>query len=195
MPATSAEKRGALLEAKRLELEDLACRGVRVCGNAFSSIVLVKGALNAEERSGGDVLGGADGVALRAALERLGYPPEDFCALSALAGVGESGVVATVEPGDPLPPELFRWVLETLDPEAVVLLDDEAASAMREAYAEELAQIEQFDVAMLEPGFVARVLGRRVLALGGFEAVLGDAQAKQRAWAYLKQVPPLGSPL
>lgn len=195
MSATSAEKRGALLEAKRLELEDLARRGVRVCGNAFSSIVLVKGALNAEERSGGDILGGADGVALRAALERLGYPPEDFCALSAVVGAGETDVVATVAPGDPLPPELFRWALEALDPEAVVLLDNEAASVMREAYAEELSQIEQFDVAMLEPGLVARVLGRRVLALGGFEAALDDAKAKQRVWAFLKQLPPLGSPL
>ena len=62
-------------------------------------------------------------------------------------------------------------------------------------YAEELAQVEQFDVAMLEPGLVARVLGRRVLALGGFEAALGDARAKQRMWAYLKQLPPIGSPL
>ena len=48
---------------------------------------------------------------------------------------------------------------------------------------------------MLEPGLIARVLGRRVLALGGFEAALGDARAKQRMWAYLKQLPPIGSPL
>ena len=76
-----------------------------------------------------------------------------------------------------------------------MLVDDDAAAVMREAYAEELAQVEQFDVAMLEPGLIARVLGRRVLALGGFEAALGDARAKQRMWAYLKQLPPIGSPL
>ena len=56
--------------------------------------------------------------------------------------------------------------------------------------------IEQFEVAMLQPGLVAHVLGRRVLALGGFEAALGDAGAsKQRVWAYLKQLPPLGGAL
>ena len=195
MAATSAQKRDALLNMKRLELEELARRGVRVCGNAFSPVVLVKGALNDAERDRAAVLSGADGRALRAALERLGYAPEDFCALAAVFGPGEEGVVATHAPGDALDPETFRWALETLDPEAVVLLDDAAAAAMREAYAEELAQVEQFDVAMLAPGLVARVLGRRVLALGGFEAALGDDRAKQRMWAYLKQLPPLGSPL
>ena len=89
---------------------------------------------------------------------------------------------------------MFREALEALDPEAVVLLDDTAASLMREAYAEELARIEQFDMAMLAPGLVAHVLGRRVLALDGFEAALADGWAKQRMWAYLKQLPPLGAP-
>ena len=135
-------------------------------------------------------------VAMRcAALERLGYAPEDFCALASVAGACEEGVVATYAPGDTLPPELFRWALEALDPEAVVLLDDAASAMMREAYAEELAEVEQFNVAMLESRLVARVLGRRVLALGGFEAALASADAKQRMWAYLKQLPPLGSPL
>lgn len=195
MAVTSAEKRNALLEMKRLELAGLEKRGVRVCGNAFSPIVLVKGELNDAERGGSRLLSGADGTALRAALERLGYAPEDFCALASVAAACEEGVAATYAPGDPLPPELFRWALEALDPEAVVLLDDAAAAMMREAYAEELAEVEQFNVAMLESGLVARVLGRRVLALGGFEAALASADAKQRMWAYLKQLPPLGSPL
>ena len=195
MAATSAEKREALLGAKRLELEGLTRRGARIFGNAFSQIVLVKGALNEAERAGADVLSGADGTALHAALERLGYAPEDFCVLSARMGTVEEGVVPTRAAGEPLDPELCRWALEALDPEAVVLVDDDAAAVMREAYAEELAQVEQFDVAMLEPGLVARVLGRRVLALGGFEAAPCDARAKQRMWAYLKQLPPIGSPL
>ena len=49
-------------------------------------------------------------------------------------------------------------------------------------------------MAMLAPGLVAHVLGRRVLALDGFEAALADGRAKQRMWAYLKQLPPLGAP-
>ena len=126
-----------------------------------------------------------------AALLRLGYAPEDFCALATVAGDADDGSLAA---GDEVPVELFREALEALDPEAVVLLDGKAAHAMREAYADALAHIEQFEVAMLEPGLVARVLGRRVLALGGFEASLADAASKQRVWAYLKQLPPLGSP-
>lgn len=194
MALSAASRREALLGAARQEFEHLAKAGVRMFGNAFSPIVLVKGELNEAERAGGDVLAGADGDALRAALGRLGYAPEDFCALSAVAGAGDRTVVPTTPAGSMLSPDVFREALEALDPEAIVLLDDVAATEMREAYAAELAAIEQFDVAMLAPGLVARVLGRRVLALDGFEAALGDAAAKQRMWAYLKQLPPAGAP-
>ena len=186
--------REAFVAAKRQELESLEGRGVVIAGNALSVIVLVKGDLNQEERAGGELLGGADGAALRAALLRLGYDPEDFCALSAVAGAGDPMIASSLPVGAPLPPELFREALEALDPEAVVLLDDVAVEVMREAYADALAVIEQFEVAMLEPGLVAHVLGRRVLSLGGFEASLADAKAKQRTWAYLKLLPPEGSP-
>ena len=90
--------------------------------------------------------------------------------------------------------EVFREALEALDPEAVLLLDDAAADAMREAYADALVVIEDFDTAMLKPGLVAHVLGRRVLALDGFEAALSDKREKQRMWAYIKQLPPAGAP-
>lgn len=191
---SSTDRRNALLAAAEQELDALVACGVLICGNAASPIVLVKGALNEAELAGADVLSGADGIALRAALERLGYAPEDFCALAAVAGSHEAGAAPETVAGEPLPPELFREALEALDPEAVVLLDGAAADAMREAYMDELAKIEQFDVAMLSPGYVAHVLGRRVLALDGFEASLADARAKQRMWAYLKQLPPLGAP-
>lgn len=194
MAISATNRRTALLNAERQELEYLERAGVRMAGNAFSPIVLVKGELNDVEEASGELLAGADGKALRAALGRLGYAPEDFCALGAVAGAGDPAVTSTAPEGAPLPSRLFREALEALDPEAVVLLDDAAAAEMREAYAEELATIEQFDVAMLSPGLVARVLGRRVLALDGFEAALGDPASKQRMWAYLKQVPPLGAP-
>ena len=190
-----AERKEALAAALEQELASLAKRGVRTEGNALSPIVLVKGALNEEERAGGALLGGADGTALRASLTTLGYAPEEFCALAAVAGPGEEGVVDGAPEGEPLPPELFREALEALDPEAVVLLDDEATAVMREAYAEALSAIEDFDTAMLMPGLVAYVLGRRVLALDGFEAALQNGRAeKQRMWAYLKQLPPEGAP-
>lgn len=186
--------RDAYQAASQQELDALAQRGALMAGDASSDIVLVKGVLNECEQEGAALLSGPDGDAIRAALLRLGYPPEAFCALAAVRGAGDPDVVAVQPAGTPLEPALFREALEALDPEAVVLLDDVAAHAMREAYAESLAQIEQFEVAMLEPGLVAHVLGRRVLALDGFEAALGDAAAKQRMWAYLKQLPPAGAP-
>lgn len=193
MAISSRDLTNALVDALKQELDGLVQRGVRMTGNATSSIVLVKGELNQEELAGGDLLAGNDGAALRAALTRLGWPPEDVCCLAAVAGKGETGH-AVADTGELLPSEVFREALEALDPEAVVLLDNAAAHAMREAYGDALAQIEQFDEAMLKPGLVAHVLGRRVLALDGFEASLASPREKQRMWAYLKQLPPLGAP-
>ena len=194
MAITNTEWKEALAAAAEQELRALQARGVQMVGNAFSPIMLVKGEPNAAEQAGGTLLAGDDGTALRSALSAIGWAPEDFCALAVAAGTGEADVTPTVAPGEALPPELFREALEALDPEAVVLLDDAAADAMREAYADALAIIEDFNTAMLKPGLVAHVLGRRVLALDGFEAALTDRTEKQRMWAYLKQLPPLGAP-
>lgn len=192
MYGSVAQRKAAQLDAVDQDLEALAARGVRIAGNAFSDIVLVKGELNEEERAGAELLSGADGTALRSALGAMGYAPEDFCALSAVAGGVEDPTGA--REGELLPAELFRYALETLDPEAVVLLDTTAADLMRETYADALVAIEDFDTAMLKPGLVAHVLGRRVLALDGFEAALAQKSEKQRMWAYLKQLPPAGAP-
>ena len=193
MRISSSDRKEALAGAVEQELEALATRGVRMAGNAFSPIVLVKGELNADELAGGELLAGADGHALRAALGAIGYAPEDFCALAAVAGPAQPGD-AVAAAGEPLPPEVLHEALEALDPEAVLLLDDAAARAMRDAYADALVVIEDFDTAMLKPGLIAPVLGRRVLALDGFEAALNDPREKQRMWAYIKRLPPAGAP-
>ena len=184
MPTSQSQKKEAIAQATEQELALLAGRGVRIAGNACSPIVLVKGDLDEAERSGGELAAGPDGAALRKALGAIGYAPEDFCVLASVAGVG-----------DGLPCELFREALEALDPEAVLLLDDRAADTMRETYADMLVAIDDFDTAMLKPGLVAHVQGRRVLALDGFEAALTDKAAKQRMWAYIKQLTPAAAPL
>lgn len=187
MHVTATERKEALAQMVEQDLDALGARGVIMAGNAFSPVVLVKGELNEAERAGGELLAGADGRALRAALAAIGYAPEDFCALASVAG-------AAAPAGEPLPADVFRWALEALDPEAVILLDDAAADAMRDAYADALVAIEDFDTAMLKPGLIAHVLGRRVLALDGFEAALADPREKQRMWAYLKRLPPASAP-
>ncbi len=194
MAITTQERKEALAAAAEQELRGLEARGVRMAGNAFSPVVLVKGELNDAERSGEPLLSGADGTALRAALGAIGWEPQDLCVLAAVAGSGDAAVADGLTAGDPLPVDLFREALEALDPEAVILLDDAAADLLRETYADALAIIEDFDTAMLKPGLIAPVLGRRVLALDGFEAALSQPAEKQRMWAYLKQMPPLGAP-
>ena len=186
MSTSQSQKKEAIAQAAEQELTSLAVRGVRIAGNACSPIVLVKGDLDEAERSGGELAAGPDGAALRKALGAIGYAPEDFCVLASVAGVGDGAVAV----GETLPCELFREALEALDPEAVLLLDNNAADAMRETYADMLVAIDDFDTAMLKPGLVAHVQGRRVLALDGFEAALTDKAAKQRMWAYIKQLTP-----
>ena len=188
MPTSQSQKKEAIAQATEQELVSLAARGVRIAGNACSPIVLVKGDLDEAERSGGELAAGPDGAALRKALGAIGYAPEDFCVLASVAGAGDGA-------GEALPCELFREALETLDPEAVLLLDNSAADVMRETYADMLVAIDDFDTAMLKPGLVAHVQGRRVLALDGFEAALTDKAAKQRMWAYIKQLTPAAAPL
>lgn len=194
MAITTQERKEALAAAAEQELKGLEARGVRMAGNAFSPVVLVKGELNDAERSGEPLLSGADGTALRAALGAIGWEPQDLCVLAAVAGSGDEAVAGGLMAGEPLPVDLFREALEALDPEAVILLDDAAADLLRETYADALAIVEDFDTAMLKPGLIAPVLGRRVLALDGFEAALSQPAEKQRMWAYLKQMPPLGAP-
>lgn len=193
MQVTATERKEALAQMVEQDLEALGARGVIMAGNAFSPVVLVKGELDEAERAGGELLAGADGRALRAALAAIGYAPEDFCALASVAGAAAEADAAAPA-GEPLPADVFRWALEALDPEAVILLDDAAADAMRDAYADALVAIEDFDTAMLKPGLIAHVLGRRVLALDGFEAALADPREKQRMWAYLKRLPPASAP-
>lgn len=192
MNISTAERKSALLGQASQELESLLSRGLRAVGNGFSPVLLVKGELDADEKAGGELLAGADGAALRSALSAVGFAPEDFCGMAAV--YGEPVGVAAGEPGTPLTVEFFREAVEAFDPEAVILLDDAATALMREAYADALAAIEDFDTAMLMPGLVAPVLGRRVLALDGFEAALADRASKQRMWAYLKQIRPAGAP-
>ena len=195
MPISQIQKKEALAQAIEQGLASLKSRGVRMTGNATSPIVLVKGDLDEAERAGGELCAGADGKALRSALGAIGYAPEDFCVLASVAGQVEDPAQAAAPTGETLPCDTFREALETLDPEAVLLLDDRAADIMRETYADMLVAIDDFDTAMLKPGLVAHVQGRRVLALDGFEAALTDKAAKQRMWAYIKQLPPAGAPL
>lgn len=178
-------RRRAYLDKAAAELDALTKRGVVMGGNALSSVLLVKGELSDAEKNGDAPFSGADGTALRASLDRLGYAPEDW----------EWALGVTAD-GTPLEASLFRLAICMLDPATLVCCDDVAANLVREAYADELSSLDRLEEAMLLPGEVAHVLGVRVLNLGGFAAALasGDAYEKQVMWARLKRMPPLGEP-
>ena len=183
MEASRSERRALYVEKTRSELASLSARGVLTSGNAFSSVLFAKGEPSPEEQAGAAVLSGADGKALRAALAALGYAPEDWAAF-----------LTVDRNGSPLDAALVRETICTLDPSTLIACDDAAAQALREAYAEELVALDDFDAAMLMPGKEVRLLGMRVMALGGFAAALGDAGQKQVMWRRLKMLPPLGAP-
>ena len=180
-PSREARRAAAVAKA-RTELAGLSARGVTMAGNAFSSVLLLKGEPAEDEREKG-LLSGPDGAALRAALQALGYAPEDW-----------AGLAAWDDAGDPLDPGLLREAVCALDPATLVVCDAAAADLVREAYADDLASLESFEEAMLAEGVVVQLAGMRALALGGFAAALGDQAAKQLMWRRLKQLPPLGEP-
>ena len=183
METSRATRRQTYTEKAQAELGALVERGVQTSGNAFSSVLLAKGAPTQAELAEGTPLSGEDGTALRAALAALGYAPEDWCALLTVDAQGR-----------PLDADLVREAVATLDPATVIACDDEAAEALREAYADMLVTLDDFEAAMLAPGKEARILGMRVMALGGFADALSDPAQKQVMWRRLKQLPPLGEP-
>lgn len=176
-------RRRACLDKAAAEVDSVRARGAVMGGNAFSSVLFLKGEPGSEELSGAEPLSGDDGRALRASLKALGYAPEDWAALLAVDAGGE-----------PLDAGLLREAVGALDPATLVCCDEAAASLAREAYADDLAELPSLSEAMLEAGVVAHVCGMRVLNLGGFAAALSDPGQKQVMWARLKQIPPLGEP-
>ena len=160
----------------RAELDDLRERGVLTAGNACSSVLIAKGEPGEAELAGQELLAGADGVALRAALGKLGYALEDWCALACWAADGRS-----------LGPDLVRRAVVALAPTTLVATNEPAAAVLQQAFAADAPE-------GLVAGGVSMVAGMRVLRLDGFEAALGQMRSKQLMWARLKLIPPLGEP-
>lgn len=173
--------REAVVGKLAVEVGQLAARGVRCGGNACSELVFLCG----EDRGGEgapDPLGNPARTALRASLDRLGYPPECW-----------EWLLATTPEG-PLAPALLREALCALDPATVAIVDGKGRGAFANAYAAELSALADTDAALLVPGVPADVLGMRVMYLGDFASGLADGREKQRLWHRLKRLRPLGQP-
>lgn len=183
MVSSREERKDCYVAKARAELGSLASRGVLMAGNAFSSVLLLKGKPTEGEAAGEPLLAGEDGHALRAALQALGYAPEDW-----------AGLATWDERGEILSPDLLREAICTLDPATLIVCDHEAADLLRQTYASELLDAASGELPVLTDGELVVLAGMRTLSLGGFAAALASKQEKQVMWYRLKKLPPLGEP-
>lgn len=114
----------------------------------------------------GQPLGTTARGALESTAERLGYGSVVAFAVLGSSALSEDEVFALVE---------------GLDPVALVAADGEAARALSTAFRADVA-----------PERISRVAGRSCAAFRSFEGMLEAPEAKQKAWALLKQLPRFG---
>lgn len=137
---------------------------VRGQGDLLADVLLVKGDPGPGDIAKKRALAGDDGVAIGRALDALGVSSARFALCTRVGRTGAERI------------ERVRLLTEAIDPRTVVLLDDEAAEDFARA----------FGCARPAPGAVARILGRDVVAVDGFEASLSDEGRKRRVWRQLK---------
>lgn len=174
MPSERFMRKEAYMAKTTHEFGDFAAQGVCMAGNAFASVLLVKGQEDFEE---------AELSALKASLEHLGYAPEAWATL-----------LTTTKTGDPINPQLVRQAISAFSPDTVLMVNDAAVTSVREAYAEELEQLKTDAEKTFSPRVLVYVCGMRMVNLDNFAGALEDPRQKQLRWAAIKQVPPLGEP-
>ena len=174
MPSERSMRKEAYMAKTTHEFGDFAAQGVCMAGNAFASVLLVKG----QEDFGEEELS-----ALKASLEHLGYAPEAWATL-----------LTTTKTGDPINPQLVRQAICAFSPDTVLMVNDAAVTSVREAYADERGQLTTDAEKNFSPRVLVRVCGMRMVNLDNFAGALEDPRQKQLRWAAIKQVPPLGEP-
>ena len=174
MPSERSMQKEAYMAKTTHEFGDFAAQGVCMAGNAFASVLLVKGQEDFEE---------AELSALKASLEHLGYAPEAWATL-----------LTTTKTGDPINPQLVRQAISAFSPDTVLMVNDAAVTSVREAYADELGQLTTDAEKNFSPRVLVHMCGMRMVNLDNFAGALEDPRQKQLRWAAIKQVPPLGEP-
>ena len=111
MPSERSMRKEAYMAKTTHEFGDFAAQGVCMAGNAFASVLLVKGQEDFEE---------AELSALKASLEHLGYAPEAWATL-----------LTTTKTGDPINPELVRQAISAFSPDTVLLVNDAAVASVK----------------------------------------------------------------
>jgi hypothetical protein len=172
-PRETAETLRAFFETRaraELAIADALAPGsdaVAPSGALLAEVVVVKGLAGPAEATGRPALAGPDGEAVGKALEALGWDPAlVFATLSR----PEPGIDAARRA------DRLRQQIEAVDPALVLALDAEAAADVAEA----------FGIAQPAFGEAVRVLGRRIVAVDGLEASLGEPARKRRVWRQLQ---------
>ena len=111
MPSERFMRKEAYMAKTTHEFGDFAAQGVCMAGNAFASVLLVKGQEDFEE---------AELSALKASLEHLGYAPEAWATL-----------LTTTKTGDPINPLLVRQAISAFSPDTVLMVNDAAVTSVR----------------------------------------------------------------
>ena len=110
MPSERSMRKEAYMAKTTHEFGDFAAQGVCMAGNAFASVLLVKGQEDFEE---------AELSALKASLEHLGYAPEAWATL-----------LTTTKTGDPINPQLVRQAISAFSPDTVLMVNDAAVTSV-----------------------------------------------------------------
>jgi hypothetical protein len=175
---TAEQVRAEFEERARAELKaaDALAPGsdaVAWSGALLAEVALVKGLPGPAEASGGSALSGVDGEAALKALAALGWD-----------GGGVFRTLSRPEPGisSARRADRLRLQIEAVDPALVLALDAEAAVDVAQA----------LGVAPPPFGREARAAGRRVVAVDGLEASLGEPARKKRVWRQLQAAKPTG---
>ncbi len=167
------------------QIQVLIDQGLIATGNALGSVLILKGDLSFKDLNSG-LLSGADGIAFKAALThpKMKYAPGDWSAFATKTADGKEFDAIQL-----------REAIIAADVQTIIICDDHAQEAFRNAFAEELSDLPNLLDALLAPGQVVKILGMRVLNLDGFEKSLGFKDQKALRWKWLQQIPALGEPL
>lgn len=123
---------------------------------------------------GGESADGAVRAALAASFERLGYG-RDACAYVAIAPrAGGEGAPAAAAP---LADADLYLIIESLDPQALLAIDEAATMALSRIFRAPLLNRK-----------LSRLLGRPTLPFANFAGLLATPEGKRTAWEAIKQL-------
>jgi len=138
---------------------------VAPAGSGPADVFVVKGIAGAEDIATGKTLGGADGEALRKALDALGWEQAYYAICAEQEDVSLSA-------------DALALAIEAVDPDLVLALDVVAAR-----YVADALKIDALDL-----GESRIVAGRSVCAVDDLSASLTDEARKRRVWSQLKAI-------